>query len=103
MKIFSGDYSEEGYAYGVDAAKQHKPKNFRSVIKALHPISFIWNFDNAYNSFVEHYNHGYLDQLRVNHQIYHTTNTAGETMSTTANYAQQARSLEKSQKKLRAM
>jgi len=47
FKIYSGDYSKDGYDSGIDDAKHHKPKNKFKFFKAVNPINYVWAFDNA--------------------------------------------------------
>lgn len=70
FKIYSGDYTKEGYDKGIDTAKKHLPKNKFTFFKAVHPINYIWNFDQAFDSYMQSYNSGYGDGLRINHQVY---------------------------------
>jgi len=81
FKIYSGDYSKDGYDSGIDDAKHHKPKNKFKFFKTVNPINYVWAFDNAYQSFMGNYDKGYLDGQRVNHQVYSTTNTQGATVN----------------------
>jgi len=37
-KIYSGDYSKEGYDQGIDDRKEKKPKNKFKFFKAVHHI-----------------------------------------------------------------
>ena len=80
FKIYSGDYSKDGYDSGIDDAKHQKPKNKFKFFKAVNPINYVWAFDNAYQSFMGNYDKGYLDGQRVNHQVYNTTDTQGATV-----------------------
>lgn len=77
FKIYSGDYSKDGYDSGIDDAKEHKPKNKFKFFKAVNPINYVWAFNNSYESFMGNYDKGYLDGQRVNHQVYNTNNTKG--------------------------
>lgn len=77
FKIYSGDYSKDGYDSGIDDAKKHKPKNKFKFFKAVNPINYVWAFNNSYESFMGNYDKGYLDGQRVNHQVYNTNNTKG--------------------------
>jgi len=71
-KIYSGDYSKDGYDQGIEDSKQHISKNKFKFFKAVNPINYIWNFNNAYNSFAQNYDRGYLDGQRVNHNVYNS-------------------------------
>lgn len=81
FKIYSGDYSKDGYDNGIDDAKKRKPKNKFKFFKAVNPINYVWAFDNAYQSFMSNYDKGYLDGQRVNHQVYSRNNTKGATVN----------------------
>ena len=81
FKIYSGDYSKDGYDSGIDDAKEHKPRNKFKFFKAVNPINYVWAFDNAYQSFMGNYDKGYLDGQRVNHQVYNTTHIQGATVN----------------------
>jgi len=59
FKIYSGDYSKDGYDSGIDDAKHHKPKNKFKFFKAVSPINYVWAFDNAYQSFMGNYDKAY--------------------------------------------
>lgn len=79
-KIYSGDYSKEGYDSGIDDAKNKRAKNKFKFFKAVNPINYVWNFNNAYDSFMQNYNEGYLDGQRVVNEVYTTTKTKGAGM-----------------------
>lgn len=81
FKIYSGDYSKDGYNNGIENAKEGKPKNKFAFFKAVNPINYIWKFTNAYDSYMKNYDNGYLDGQRVNNDIYNDTNqTKGTNM-----------------------
>lgn len=69
-KTFNGEYSQEGYEEGLEDAKSAKPKNKYKFFKAVNPINLLWNTNNAYNSFAQNYEKGYLDGQRVKNDIY---------------------------------
>lgn len=74
-KVYFGDYSSDGYNIGVDDGKLNIPKNKFKFFKVAHPINYIWNFNNAYDSFARNYDDGYLDGQRVRNEIYRTNST----------------------------
>ena len=74
FKIYSGDYSQEGYDQGINDSKGNKPKNKFKFFKVVHPINYIWAFNNAFDSFNKNYDKGYLDGQRVEHNIYSSSN-----------------------------
>ena len=77
FKIYSGDYSKDGYNSGIDDGKNSRPKNRFKFFKAINPINYVWAFNNSYNSFMSNYDTGYLDGQRVVHNVY-TTNKGGD-------------------------
>lgn len=74
FKIYSGDYSKEGYDQGIEDRKENKPKNKFKFFKAVNPINYVWAFNNAFDSFNKNYDKGYLDGQRVEHNIYSSSN-----------------------------
>lgn len=80
FKIYTGDYSEEGYKSGINDAKSSKPKNGLGVKSAIHPLNYVWKFSNSYDSYNQNYAKGYLDGQRVNHDIYNSNQTKGDMM-----------------------
>ena len=72
FKIYTADYSKDGYDHGINDSKNHLTKNKFKFFKVLHPINYIWNFNYAFDTFYKNYNKGYLDGQRVNHEIYST-------------------------------
>jgi len=82
FKIYTGDYSSDGYSNGVVAGKASTPKNKYTFFKVASPINYLWKFHNAFESFSKNYDSGYLDGQRVKHEIYQQQNQKqGETMS----------------------
>lgn len=80
-KIYSGDYSKDGYDQGIDDRKENRPKNKFKFFKAVNPINYVWAFNNSYDSFMKNYDKGYLDGQRVEHNIYSSSNqTKGVSM-----------------------
>jgi hypothetical protein len=79
-KIYFGDYSKDGYKLGVDDYKGDGVKHKFRFFKALHPINYLWNFDNSLQSFRKNYNAGFEDTQKTTHQVYTTNTTKGETM-----------------------
>jgi len=80
FKIYSGDYSKDGYESGIEDAKLKKAKNKFRFFKAVHPVNYVWNFNNSYDSFMKNYQKGYLDGQRVNHNIYSSNQQKGVKM-----------------------
>lgn len=80
FKIYTGDYSKNGYDDGINDAKRDKPKSGFGVLRAVHPLNYVWKLDNSYDSYSKNYNKGYLDGQRVKHQIYSTNQQKGESM-----------------------
>ncbi len=79
-KLYLGDYSKDGYDSGINDAKNKRVKNKFKFFKVAHPINYIWNFNNSYDSFMKNYNEGYLDGQRVNHNIYSSNQQKGVNM-----------------------
>jgi len=102
FKIYTGDYSKEGYESGMDDAKEGKPKNKYKFFKAVNPINYVWNFNNAYDSFMQNYDKGYLDGQRVVNEVY-TNKTQGERMSGNQNYKYHLQLLDGLQKELNSL
>jgi hypothetical protein len=94
FKIYTADYSEQGYEQGVNDAKNHKPKNTFTVLKIISPINYLWRFNNAFDSFSEHYHHGFVDGQRVNNHIYQEIQPTGNNMTAVDSYINQLRMLE---------
>jgi hypothetical protein len=69
-KIWSGDYSNEGFEYGLKDGKEGKPKNKLKFFSASNPINWFWAFNNAFNSFSKYYEIGYTEGEKVRHQVY---------------------------------
>ncbi|MDD2829113.1 MAG: hypothetical protein PHW18_06020 [Sulfuricurvum sp.] len=81
-KIYSGDYSKDGYEKGVEDAKNQTSKNKFSFFKAVNPVNYVWKFSDSYDSYMNNYDTGYLDGQRVTNEIYNDTNqTKGTTMA----------------------
>ncbi len=81
FKIYTGDYSKDGYDSGINDSKNEKPKSGFKVLKAVHPVNYAWKFKNSYDSYSKNYKKGYLDGLRVNHDIYSSNQAKGVNMS----------------------
>lgn len=81
FKIYSGDYSKDGYDQGIEDIKEKRAKNKFKFFKAVNPINYVWAFNNAYESFMKNYDRGYLDGQRVEHNIYTTNQTKGMGMA----------------------
>ena len=69
-KIWSGDYSNEGFEYGLKDGKEGKPKNKLRFFKASNPINWFWAFNRAFDSFSRYYDAGYVEGEKVRHQVY---------------------------------
>jgi hypothetical protein len=100
FKVYTGDYSQDGYDSGVSDAKQHKPQNKFRFIKAVNPINYVWKFNNAFDSFSQNYDHGYLDGQRVNNGIYQQNQTIGGGMMMADNYINHINKIENLKKVL---
>ena len=81
-KYYFGDYTEEGYETGFDDSKKHRPKNRFKFFKVVHPVNWVWNFDNAWETFQRNYDKGYIDNERVEHDIYYKSNSTQKGAST---------------------
>ncbi len=90
-KIYFGDYSKEGYDDGFQDSDNNRPKNKFKFFKAVHPLNYIWNFNNSYDSYMRNYDKGYLDNQRVKHNVYSKSQIKGFGM---ASYEEQLAMLE---------
>ncbi len=82
FKIYSGDYSKDGYEKGIEDSKNQTQKNKFSFFKAISPANYIWKFGDSFDSYMKNYDTGYLDGQRVTNEIYNDTNqTKGTTMA----------------------
>jgi len=99
-KIYFGDYSKEGYDDGFKEGQHSRSKNKFRFFKAIHPINYIWNFNNAYNSYMKNYDKGYLDSQRVEHNVYYQNKTKGVDMTS---YEAQLQMLENFDDNLKAL
>jgi len=86
FKIYTGDYSKDGYDNGINDSKLYKPKNGFSALKTVHPLNYVWKFSNSFDSYNKSYKKGYLDGQRVNHDIYSSSQKTGEVMSSSNQY-----------------
>ena len=77
-KIYTADYSKEGYDDGIKAGKEGSPKEHSGALK-LHPANFVWRYNGAHDSYCQSYNKGYLDGQRVDHNIYSSSTGGGMT------------------------
>lgn len=93
-KIYTGDYSKEGYDAGMSDRQSGRPKNKLKIIKVLHPVNYVWRFDNAFGSFSQHYDAGYLDAQRVAHEVFNDTRATGRGTMAVDNYENHLRVLE---------
>ena len=80
FKIYSGDYSKDGYNGGIEDGKSKRVTNRFRFFKAIHPINYIWNFNNSYDSFMQNYKEGYLDGQKVVNEVYTTNRPKGDLM-----------------------
>lgn len=77
----TGDYTPNGYKDGIKDGKKGKPKShFGTFKRSL--INYVWQSDNAIDSYSSGYNTGYTDGLRVKYDIY--SSQTGGTMSSLA-------------------
>lgn len=102
-KVYTGDYSKEGYDAGTGDRKSGKPKNKLKILKVLHPINYVWRFDNAFESFSQNYDAGYLDAQRVAHEVFNDTRPTGRISMATDNYENHLRALEYFRNNLRSL
>lgn len=70
-KLWSGDYSDEGYRDGFKDGKEGKPKNKLRFFFTSNPVNWFWAFDNALESYSKYYDIGYADGERVKHNVYY--------------------------------
>ena len=68
-KIYTADYSQEGYDNGIEAGKKGSPKEHSGALH-IHPVNYAWRYNNAHESYCKSYEKGYLDGQRVDHNIY---------------------------------
>lgn len=73
-KIYFGDYTKEGYDTGFKDSKNNLPKNRFKFFKIVHPVNWIWNFNNAWETFQRNYDKGYIDNEKVAHNVYYIEN-----------------------------
>ncbi len=93
-KVYTGDYSKEGYDAGMGDRKAHQPKNKLKILKVLHPVNYLWQFNHAFESFSQNYDAGYLDAQRVTHQVFNDTRSIGGMSMAVDNYENHIRALE---------
>lgn len=105
LKIYTGDYSHEGYTYAQEDSLNKKVQNKFRFFKALHPINYIWKFNNSFDSFMKHYDDGYLSTQNSAHQTYTTRQHTLEqgTHMGTDNYENHIRMLESFKHNLHAL
>lgn len=68
-KIYTADYSAEGYADGMRDAKKAEPKQYFGALR-IHPANYLWQYSNAHDSYCSSYDKGYLDGQRVAHDMF---------------------------------
>lgn len=78
FKIYTGDYAEEGYDKGFNDRKLNKPRQGWGVFKSLHPVNYVWKFSNAIDAYNQNYKKGYLDQQRVENEVYREKETPNQ-------------------------
>lgn len=97
-KIYTADYSQEGYRDGVDAAKAGQPKSHFGLLRR-HPLNFLWKSDSVGKSYASAYDRGYADGQRVAANIYHeqpaaaSSSSPGETAMSIQQYRQAIQAL----------
>ncbi|CAM5196335.1 hypothetical protein [Alishewanella longhuensis] len=102
-KIYTGDYSKEGYDAGMIDRKSGHPKNKLKVLKTLHPVNYVWQFDNAFVSFSQNYDAGYLDAQRVDNEVFNDTRSTGKGTMTIDSYERHIGALEDFRRNLLAL
>jgi len=102
-KFYTGDYSKEGYDAGMSDRKFGQPKNKLKVLKILHPVNYVWRFDNAFGSFSQNYDAGYLDAQRVAHEVFNDTHSTGRGTMATDNYENHIYALEDFRNNLKSL
>jgi hypothetical protein len=103
FKIYTGDYSQDGYDDGISDAKTKKQKSGFWVFKAVHPLNYVWKFHNSYDSYNKNYKKGYLDGQRVNHDIYNSNQQRGVNMLDKDRYENHLRMLNEVRQNLIAL
>lgn len=100
-KIWTGDYSKEGYDKGFSDGMHGKPKNKLSFVTAINPINYVLRYDNAFQSYMGKYDDGHLDANRKSNDLYSSTNqiTGGNSMGTDS-YARQLQVLNDAKDKM---
>lgn len=69
-KIYTADYSVEGFHDGVLDGKNSRPKNVLKIIRQVHTLNYFWKFNRAYQTYTESYHKGYDDGQRVRESIF---------------------------------
>jgi len=69
FKIYTGDYSEEGYSKGFSDRSNGRPQQGWGVFR-INPVNFLWKFGESADSFNRNYRDGYLDRQRVENEVY---------------------------------
>jgi hypothetical protein len=69
----------------------------------LHPVNYVWRFDNAFESFSQNYDAGYLDAQRVAHEVFNDTRPTGRISMATDNYENHLRALDDFRNSLMAL
>lgn len=68
-KIYTADYSAEGYHDGVADGKLAKPKSHFGILK-INPANYIWRYFDAHDSYCKNYDTGYEKGQRVREGVY---------------------------------
>lgn len=91
LKIWTADYSKEGYETGLDDVKRDQPKKAWGFFGAASSINYVWRFDNAYNSYAKSYDRGFNDGQRVVNEVYQQQSSGGHSKMSMDSYANHAR------------
>lgn len=80
-KIYTGDYSQEGYTDGIKHIEANKPKQHFGSLK-MHPVNWVWHFKNSRQTYVENYNKAYTDGLRKKNDVFYKSKGSSSLVST---------------------
>ncbi len=78
-KLYTGDYSKEGYEDGMSSAENDKPKSKLSIFRAVNPTNYVWQYDNAFESYTRSFDKGYDDGLRKKNEVHYPNSDTGGT------------------------
>lgn len=99
-KIYTGDYSKEGFDKGFSDGDNGKPKNKLSFVSTINPINYAWNYNNSFQSYMGNYDSGYLDGSRNRNGVYSGINqTTGGNMGKDS-YERQLKVLQEAKEKM---